>query len=542
MRTSHRSAATKKAGAQPPSDRNLHLREARNVTELSYMPIIEQQAASPQLPAGPSAAGLESSEALLAFLEAQPRTVRIFNQRFEVLWRSRPPGSATELRYDNASAETESIPPEGLERDRWPVNRVLKGIPKAVRLYTKPVADPTPTGPDFLTWRVTAWSMEVRGQLLLVEETEQVDSPEEDAHRLKRLDQDVEDLLHNVVSYLQHGGNSKELRLPNPHLQNCHEIRGCLNPECPAYDSPNTERCWEITSKPSCSDDPAQSNLLAKVHSCSHCRVFGLASPDPLIRISENFNRLISLLQLKYQEALDVQHRMQQADKLAIMGELLASIAHEIKNPLGIIVGRLDVIGLEMESLSPEVLAEDLGTIYQQANRVRQIIDHLLRMARPEPPALHAVHLNAIIQDSLAMVRKTLSERGVDIELDLQGDLPAIQADHIQVQQVILNLMLNARDAMEEGGTLTIRSLLDDQEEPGVRITVSDTGIGMAPDQLERLFSSFHTTKVNQGGTGLGLAVCRRIMRVHSGKIHAESTVNKGTSMHLWFPRGRTRT
>lgn len=481
--------------------------------------------------ATPSMAALQK-----VYLAAQPRLVRIFNSQFEKVWSNRP--ADVPIAVFSESGE-EGIPGEGFERDRWPVARVIAGLPRAMRLYTTRALPDQEGHANEETWRVTAYPIESPDGTLVVEETERVDSPVDDAARLIRLDQDVEDLLHNVVAFMQHGEVAHPLRLPNPHIQNCQEIRGCANPDCPAHGNSSAERCWEVPHSLG-NGAGAPDNLLDKFHSCSKCNVFGLASPDSLIRISENFNRLISLLQLKYQESFDVQHRMQQADKLAIMGELLACIAHEIKNPLGIIIGRLDIIGLEMESMTPEQLSEDLATIYQQANRVRQIIDHLLRMARPEPPAFQPVSINSVIQDSVAMVRKMLKDRKVEVVTSLQPDLSLIQADQIQLQQVLLNLILNARDAMEEGGTLRISSLAGNGAEPGVTVTVADSGQGIAPDQLTRLFSSFHTTKLNQGGTGLGLAVCRRIMRVHNGRISAESQLGKGTTMQLWFPLGRS--
>jgi signal transduction histidine kinase len=192
--------------------------------------------------------------------------------------------------------------------------------------------------------------------------------------------------------------------------------------------------------------------------------------------------------------------------------------------------------------MDKEVLTEDIGTIYQQAYRVRHIIDHLLAMARPQPPSFKPVHLNAVVMDSLEMVRKTLAEKHLQIEVDLQPDLPPIHADQIQMQQVLLNLILNARDAMGEGGRLLVTTRLNEADPPGVDVFVNDDGEGIAPEVLQRLFSSFQTTKINQGGTGLGLAVCRRIMESHKGHITADSALAKGTTMRLWFPLKGHRT
>jgi signal transduction histidine kinase len=475
---------------------------------------------------------LAEVEPLRAYLLGQPRRVRFFNDRLQMVWCNRPHRPGEELVFDDD--QPDSIPPEGLERDYWPVNIVLNGLPRATRLYTTPsTAGNGATSQQ--SWRMTAWPLETDLGLLVVEETESARSDEETRTAISKLDQDIEELLHHVFSYMQEGINTGPLRLPNPALAKCHDERVCTNKNCAAYNNPGTERCWEVTAFKSTGPN-GHIDILSKFQSCSQCRVFGESSPNPMARISENFNRLISLLQFKYQETLDVQHRIQQADKLAIMGELLAGIAHEIKNPLGIIIGRLDVIGLEMDTMDKDVLSEDISTIYQQTHRVRQIIDHLLAMARPQPPSFKPVHLNAVVMDSLEMVRKTLAEKRLRIEVDLQPDLPPIHADQIQMQQVLLNLILNARDAMSEGGRLLITTRLSDKEPEGVDVLVQDDGEGIAPEVLQRLFSSFQTTKINQGGTGLGLAVCRRIMELHKGRIAADSTLAKGTTMHLWFP------
>jgi signal transduction histidine kinase len=459
----------------------------------------------------------------------------MFNSDLTVIWRNRPDGPEEWLRFPAPDGPT--IPREGEERERWPVARVLRGDPRAARIYTTQDLPEGCPRPEFQSFRVAAWTIRTPHGLLVIEETETIDAPEEDTNRLRQLDQNIEDLLHSVLTCLQRGADSSNLRLPNPCIAVCDGIQHCSHDVCPVAAEDGRVRCWELSRLPDAGDE--KHNLLERFEACSRCPVFGEASPDPMIRISENFNRLLSLLQLKHEESLDVQHRMQQADKLAIMGELLASIAHEIKNPLGIIIGRLDVLGLEMEGLAPDDLADDLSTIHQQANRVRQIVDHLLRMARPEPPMFHPVNMNAVIVDCLAMVRKNLADRHISVVTDLDPHLPTIQADQIQMQQVLLNLILNARDAMEEGGTLAITSAPVRGKLPGVRIAVADTGPGIAPEQRERLFSSFNTTKLEMGGTGLGLSVCRRIMAAHQGRIEADSAAGKGTTMRLWLPAGR---
>jgi signal transduction histidine kinase len=462
-------------------------------------------------------------ETLKAYLSAQPRRVRLFNEQLEVVWANCGEKDLGQF----LPGHRDAIPPEGEHRHEWPVHLVLQGEPSANHLYTS-------LSPG-QCWKVTAWPLVGTGDLLIVEETEEVPVPMDDDVMLKKLDKDIEELLHRIFEYLHKGNVSATTRLANPHLTSCVENRSCTNKNCPAYKNNDVARCWEVTAFNDV-QDTRDIDLLSKFHACSECGIFEMAAPDSYSRIAENFNRLISLLQLKYQEALDVQYRMQQADKLAVMGQLLGGIAHEIKNPLGIIIGRLDIIGLEMDSLDPAELSADFATIYEQANRIRHIIDGLLDTARPEPPKFRPIHINGVILDSLKMVRKALADKGIRVYLDMDEELPPIPADQIQMQQVLLNLILNARDAMENGGTLRITSQLAKAPQEGVEVIVTDTGEGIAPEQLRRLFSSYQTTKLSKGGTGLGLAVCSRIMEVHNGRISATSTLQVGTSMRLWLP------
>lgn len=470
-------------------------------------------------------------EPLKAYLRSQPRRVRFFNGDMELVWSNRDEGIEEEFLpgYDSP------LPPIGVERDCWPVELVAHGAPSFSRLYNLSgkrslISPDTPT-----SWKVSAWAVDTAKGTLIIEETEPVSKPDDPDTLLKKLDGDIEELLQHIFEYLHKGTVSGPLRLSNPHLVRCVENRVCTNKNCPAYDNPDVARCWEVTAF---NDVYASGDvdIMSKFHACSECGIFDMASPDSYSRIAENFNRLISLLQLKYQETLDVQYRMQQADKLAVMGQLLGGIAHEIKNPLGIIIGRLDIIGLELDGFDHEELKTDISTIYQQANRIRHIIDGLLDTARPEPPKFHPIHINGAVVDSLKMVRKALLDKRIRVILDLDESLPAIPADRIQMQQVLLNLVLNARDAMDDGGELRILSRLSGDPAEGVEVIVSDTGEGIPPDQLRKLFSSYHTTKLNKGGTGLGLAVCNRIMEAHNGRIIADSILGEGTSMRLWLP------
>lgn len=507
----------------------------------------------------------DTLELLKAYLSSQPRGVRIFDGTLTVLWDNTPDRAEAYGIFRGDDGAVLPIPPDGVARRVWPVHLVLSGAPEAERLYKlePPHADTSQC------YRVKAWPLSHSGTpggatgadggtnggsngggngggarghagqtTLIVEETERLAAKDCQDHRIGQLDKEVETLLAGIVDHLERGraGDVLRLRLANPHVRKCREVRHCGSGRCPAFQRHDNLRCWEIPGT-FCPEQAESKDILTKFRYCHECEVFIAACPDPLTRVAENFNRLIALLQLKYHEALEMQRQLQQSEKLGVLGELLAGIAHEIKNPLGIIMGRLDVLSLELEGQTHDEVAEDFEVIRSQASRVKTIIDHLLKMARPGPLETKTVAINDVISDTLPMVQKTLQHSNVRLEPRLTPNLPSIDVDVIHVQQVLLNLIINARDAMPTGGTLTITSEVDDPHAPqGVTIHVRDTGVGMTPDQLKVFFSPFYTTKLEQGGTGLGLAVCQRIMRQHKGRIDAESHPNEGTLMRLWFP------
>jgi signal transduction histidine kinase len=158
-------------------------------------------------------------------------------------------------------------------------------------------------------------------------------------------------------------------------------------------------------------------------------------------------------------------------------------------------------------------------------------------MARARPTSYQDADINEIINETLPMVRKVLKDGKVRVALNLADGLPALRGDIIQIQQVLINLILNARDAMApSGGQLTITTEPWAEDKPGVMVSVRDTGVGMTTEELKKIFSPFYSTKLDKGGTGLGLTICQRIMRQHEGQITVQSIPLQSTTFNLWFP------
>lgn len=468
---------------------------------------------------------------------AQPRAVRVFSHDLQLLCDfASPEQRHAYAPYHDNLGHTISWPTLGLERDDWPVFRARLTHARAERFYDSN----SPAHGEEAVYRVMAWPLPVDGQSkpLLVEEIEIVNDTARRQHlkceeKLRHLDEQVSVMLNSVIDFLsaESEGDLLRLRLTNPNIHPCHELRKCGQRRCPSREADDM-RCWEVNGT-HCPDAPGAQEMLEKFHFCSQCDVYLLACPDPLSRVGENFNRLLTLLQLKYQEALEAHHRLQQTEKVATLGEMMLGIAHEIKNPLGIIIGRLECLELEFETMTREEMVEDVSVILQQAARVKSIIDQLLKLGRPHPPKLQPVPVDEIFQNVLPMVRKTLERSHIDLGVTMDAGLPPIHADGVEIQQVLMNLILNARDAMPRGGAIALEAAVP----PGTHtlvISVADTGQGIAPENIERIFSPFYSTK--SGGTGLGLAVCRRIMRRHGGDILVDSEVNRGTTFRLNFP------
>jgi two-component system NtrC family sensor kinase len=236
-----------------------------------------------------------------------------------------------------------------------------------------------------------------------------------------------------------------------------------------------------------------------------------------------------------------------QADKMAGLGRLVSGIAHELNNPLTSIMGYAQL--LTGKPLAPP-LAEETRRIYQEAERASQIVKNLLLFAREARPERHPVDLNDVIRRTLPLRSYELRVENIAVELELAAGLPPVLADETQIQQVILNLILNSQQAIEQsahGGTIRVRTSSAAQN--AVFLEVSDSGAGISPEILHRVFNAFFTTKPAGVATGLGLSIAYGIVRDHGGRISVDSPPGEGARFTIEFPaaeldqaEGRART
>jgi signal transduction histidine kinase len=227
---------------------------------------------------------------------------------------------------------------------------------------------------------------------------------------------------------------------------------------------------------------------------------------------------------------------MVHAEHLATLGEIAAGVAHEIRNPLAGIAGAIEIITKDFPKDHPD--REVLEDLRQEVRRIEKTLNELLVYARPKPPQFGQTDVKETIARTLQLARQQTGSRKVEFSIQVSPALPQFLADGEQLHQVLLNLVLNSIQAIDREGRIAIEARRYDDDGPYasgmVEIAVSDTGPGIPPEHLDRIFRPFYTTK--RGGTGLGLSLCRRIIAAHGGTLSAESEPNKGSRFVIRIP------
>ena len=237
----------------------------------------------------------------------------------------------------------------------------------------------------------------------------------------------------------------------------------------------------------------------------------------------------------KNEELRAMTQQLWQAAKLATMGELAASIAHELNNPLATVSMRAESLLTKTQQDSP--MWRELKIIEQEVERMAILIANLLQFSRRSQPQISTVDICEEIEKALELIYYHLRKRNIVIWREFAKEAPCIHADRQQLRQLFLNLFTNASDAMPRGGTLTVR-VTAPPESKQVIIEVADTGTGISPEILPKVVEPFYTTKPEGEGTGLGLAICRRIVQEHNGTfdITSEGIPGKGTTARISLP------
>jgi len=254
-------------------------------------------------------------------------------------------------------------------------------------------------------------------------------------------------------------------------------------------------------------------------------------SNDEIGLLANSFNEMSRKMSSDIEQLQKLNEQLIRTEKLAAMGTLAAGVAHEVNNPLASISSLIQI--MQSNSGSDEKTGDNLRLISTQIQRISQVTRDMMDFARVRPSAKNPVNINEILEVSLRLASFDKTFQKLRLKKIFDDDLPEVYADSDQMQQVFLNLLLNARDAMPDGGAISIKTFKQENE---IIIELEDSGIGIGNNDRKKIFDPFFTTKPAGKGTGLGLAVCYGIITAHNGKIEVFSNENGGTSFSICLP------
>jgi PAS domain S-box-containing protein len=324
--------------------------------------------------------------------------------------------------------------------------------------------------------------------------------------------------------------------------------------EVMGIEEPEGRYCYEIfrNETKSCPECPAHKSFLTG-DVCRETAIFKVGERNrqfemvasPIRDPDKNESRILIFKRDVTMEK-EYQAKFYQAEKMATVGMLAAGVAHEVNNPLAAISGFAEGIKRRLPRLEEQTgpIIEDIkdyvDTILKECRRCQDIVRTLLTFSRPVSMGYSPVSINAVVEDTLKLLRSHLKQKDLRLTLhaDLDEDLPLIYGDEPQLKQVLLNLLVNAMDAVDQTGrgegSITIRTYPEADE--GVGLVVSDTGCGIPKENLDKLFEPFFTTKPVGKGIGIGLSTCYGIVKEHCGEILAFSESNKGSRFIVRLP------
>lgn len=247
-------------------------------------------------------------------------------------------------------------------------------------------------------------------------------------------------------------------------------------------------------------------------------------------RLTAQARRAAASLEQAYRELRDSQEQIRRADRLSALGEIAAALAHELRNPLASVKGAFEIVAARVAPGTPEAEFADIGT--KELGRLDELLGRFLSYARPQPPELQRARLDGLLDHVAALLEPEAERAGVEVHIDSRQAIPEVLVDASQIEQVFLNVLLNAIQASPRGGRVWIRHAT---ERHRLVIDVLDEGPGIPAEHRARIFDPFFTTK--EKGTGLGLAVSARIVAAHGGDIEAQpGPAQRGTCVRIRLP------
>jgi PAS domain S-box-containing protein len=377
--------------------------------------------------------------------------------------------------------------------------------------------------------------------------------------------------MNEISSLIQIVIDKKDVcvRFDNPNLKKCYEVTNCSTRDCPCYGK-EPVRCWNITG--TYCGGHTKDNFAGQRYACAECPAFREAASDPIFEIGEHFNNMMHILELKTKELEDAyaelkatQAQMLQREKMASIGQLAAGVAHEINNPTGFILSNMgsllkysdkltEFINIQTDFLesfkSAEILEKlnevrkkmklncvisDITQLIQEsaegAERIKIIVQNLKSFSRVDEAEYKMADINSGIKSTISIVWNELKYKVILTKE--YGDIPMTMCNPGQLNQVFMNVLVNAAHSIEKQGELSIKTW---NENGSINVSITDTGSGIPEDKVNKIFEPFFTTKEVGKGTGLGLSIAYDIVKKHNGEIQVSSEAGKGTTFTIKIP------
>jgi signal transduction histidine kinase len=353
----------------------------------------------------------------------------------------------------------------------------------------------------------------------------------------RRINATADDLARRLEGYLDQ--SSKPLDFHNPHLARSRRALRVEHVDCPMHDR-SDRPCWRDVALASAShngnDDRGgngEINGRITIQQCHECAVYRLSCPDGLTRLGESFNSLMYMLDEEAQRVRRMQSQMVEKEKMVAIGQMAAGVAHEIANPLSSISSIVQLL----KRGPAKNLADNLDLIQTHIERITSTVRQMTSLSRPLPARWRPVDIARTLDEAVRLVSFDRRAESVRIETVIDDALPTTYGLNEQLQQVFINLLLNALDAMADGGRLTVDARC---ERNHIALTFEDTGCGIPASVGRRIFEPFFTTKDPGKGTGMGLAVSYNIVQKHGGRIEFHDRQGGGTVFTIELPILRT--
>lgn len=393
---------------------------------------------------------------------------------------------------------------------------------------------------------------------------------EENREKLQNALDEISNLIHRVTF-----NKDFSVRFANPNLKKCHDLMNCSKTACDCYGK-DAVRCWQVAG--TYCGGSIQGEFAEKFGNCGECPTFKFATSDPIYQIGESFNNMMHILELQhaeieqaYNELKIAQSQITQQEKMASIGQLAAGVAHEINNPTGFIMSNLgsfqkyvdkltafirvqgeavallpvdttEEVARQRKALKVDFIMEDIRSLVAEsldgADRIKKIVQDLKSFSRVDEAELKTAEINSGIESTINIVWNELKYK-VTLHKEY-GDIPHTKCNPGQLNQVFMNMLVNAAHAIENKGEITVRTWFappcGGEDGGSIFVSIADTGSGIPPDRLNRIFEPFYTTKEVGKGTGLGLSIAYDIVKKHKGEIQVESVVGRGTTFVVSIP------